>query len=55
MGPRTGLRLSTKVLTEDEVVKIRQACVGLPTPFSQIMVALTLLNMIAWLSLSYIW
>ena len=31
------LQLSSTMLTE-EVVRIRQACVGLPTPFSQIMV-----------------
>ena len=33
----------------EEVVRIRQACVGLPTPFSQIMVAptsLPLLNIV---------
>ena len=36
-----GLQMSSTMLTE-EVVKIRQACVGLPTPFLQIVVALTL-------------
>ena len=39
------LKLSSTMLTE-EVVRIRQACVGLPTPFSQIMVALKLLPLL---------
>ena len=51
------LQLSSTLLTE--VVRIRQTCVGLPTPFSQIIVALTLLPLLnicllpgrAWLSL----
>ena len=44
------LQLSSTLLTE--VVRIRQACVGLPTPFSQIIVALTLLPLPGCL---YIW
>ena len=49
------LQLSSTLLTE--VIRIRQACVGLPTPFLQIIVALTLGSTIvkhlyiAWLSL----
>ena len=36
------LQLTSTMLTK-EVIRIRQACVGLPSPFSQIMVTLTLL------------
>ena len=48
------LQLSSTLLTE--VVRIRQACVGLRTPFSQIIVALVVTTIakhlhIAWLSL----
>ena len=39
------LQLSSAMLTE-EVVRIRQTCVGLPTPFSQVLVALTLLPLL---------
>ena len=50
------LQLSSTLLTE--VVRIRQACVGLPTPFSQIMIALTLLPLLNICTLPgclYIW
>ena len=50
------LQLSSTLLTE--VVRIRQACVGLRTPFSQIMVALTLLPLLNICTLPgclYIW
>ena len=49
-------QLSSTVLTE--VVRIRQACVGLPTPFLQIIVALTLLPLLNICTLPgclYIW
>ena len=50
------LQLSSTLLTE--VVRIRQACVGLPTPFSEIIVALTLLPLLNICTLPgclYIW
>ena len=48
------LQLSSSTLLT-EIVRIRQAGVGLPTPFSQIIVALPLLNICTLPGCLYIW